>query len=122
MRVAPVINLNTDEVTLLNRLSRSRSTSVRLAERSRIILLAAEGKANDEIAETLAITRQKVGRWRTRYSQLGLAGIEKDAPRPGCKKALPESTIKKVIKLTIQSQPEGIHCQALGNRGRRGDQ
>ncbi len=108
MRIAPVINLDKDETTLLTQLSRSRSTSVRLAERSRIILLAAEGKSNDEIAKTLAITRQKAGRWRTRYSQLGFAGIENDAPRSGRKKSLPEDTVEKVIKLTTQSQPEGI--------------
>lgn len=107
MRVAVAIVLEADERELLERLSRSRSTPVRLAERSKIVLLAAEGKTNGEIAKELGITRQKVGRWRDRYHELGLAGIEKDAPRPGRKKEISSRTRNKVIELTTQEKPEG---------------
>jgi len=107
MRVATKITLEAEERNDLKRLSRSRSTSVRLAERSTIILLAAEGKTNGEIAESMGITRQKAGRWRDRYQQLGIAGIEKDAPRPGRNKEISVRTVNKVIKLTTQSKPEG---------------
>ena len=106
MRVAVTIELEAHERQLLERLSRSRSTSVRLAERSRIVLLAAQGKTNGEIAEALGITRQKAGRWRDRYHQIGLAGIGKDAPRPGRKKTIPARTVNKVIKLTTQEKPK----------------
>ena len=106
MRIAVDIELETQERQLLERLSGSRSTSVRLAERSRIVLLAAQGKTNGEIAETLGITRQKVGRWRNRYHQFGLGGIEKDAPRPGRKKKVPVRMVNKVIKLTTQEKPK----------------
>ena len=54
---------------------------MRLAERSRIVLLAAEGLNNYEIGARLDITRQKAGRWRNRFVAQGLQGIEKDAPR-----------------------------------------
>ncbi|MEW8015273.1 MAG: helix-turn-helix domain-containing protein [Candidatus Sedimenticola endophacoides] len=67
MRVAVSIELKDEERQLLERLSRSRSTSVRLAERSRIVLLAAQKKTNGKIAEELEISRQKAGRWRDRY-------------------------------------------------------
>lgn len=107
MRVAVAIVLEADERELLERLSRSRSTPVRLAERSKIVLLAAEGKTNGEIAKELGITRQKVGRWRDRYHELGLAGIEKDAPRPGRKKEISSRKRNKVIELTTQEKPEG---------------
>ena len=83
MRKAPTIELDDKQRMELERLSRSRSTSVRLAERSRIVLLAAEGRNNYEIAARLEITRQKAGRWRNRFVEQGLAGIEKDAPRSG---------------------------------------
>ena len=106
MRIAVDIELETQERQLLERLSGSRSTSVRLAERSKIVLLAAQGKTNGEIADALCITRQKVGRWRNRYHQFGLAGIEKDAPRPGRKKKIPVRTVNKVIKLTTQEKPK----------------
>ena len=106
MRVAVAIVLKADERESLQRFSRSRTTPVRLAERSKIVLLAAEGKTNGEIAEELGITRQKVGRWRDRYHELGLAGIEKDAPRPGRKKKISSRKVSKVIELTTQAKPE----------------
>jgi len=105
MRVAPKIVLESAERELLKRLSRSRSTSVRLAERSKIVLLAAEGKENGEISEILSVSRQKVGRWRNRYHEHGLAGIEKDASRPWRKKAISKRTVNKVINLTTQEKP-----------------
>jgi len=105
MRVAPKIVLESAERELLKRLSRSRSTPVRLAERSKIVLLAAEGKENGEISEILSVSRQKVGRWRNRYHEHGLAGIEKDASRPGRKKAISKRTVNKVINLTTQEKP-----------------
>lgn len=105
MRVAVNIVLEPSERQRLKQLSRSRSTSVRLAERAQIVLLAAAGKENGEIAEVLGISRQKAGRWRNRYHELGLGGIEKDAPRPGRKKAISTRTVNKVIKLTTQDKP-----------------
>ena len=66
MRVAVEIILSGDDVAHLSKLSKSRSVSVRLAERSRIVLLAGQGMSNEEIGDELGITRQKAGRWRTR--------------------------------------------------------
>jgi transposase len=106
MRVAVNIVLEAKERQSLKALSRSRSTSVRLAERSKIVLLAAEGKTNGEIADELGISRQKAGRWRDRFYQYGVAGIEKDAPRPGRKKKISSRKLNKVVELTTQSKPE----------------
>ncbi len=61
MRRAPTIKLDIPVRKELERLSRSRSVAVRLAERSRIVLLAAGGLDNQEIAAKLDITRQKAG-------------------------------------------------------------
>ena len=83
MRRAPTIQLDIPVRKELERLSRSRSVAVRLAERSRIVLLAAGGLDNQEIAAKLDITRQKAGRWRDRFVEDGLGGIEKDASRSG---------------------------------------
>ena len=62
MRVAVEIALSDEEIAHLGKLSKSRSVSVRLAERSRIILLAGAGMTNEEIGYELGITRQKTGR------------------------------------------------------------
>ncbi|MDZ7840390.1 MAG: IS630 family transposase [Gammaproteobacteria bacterium] len=106
MRVAVDIVLEPSERQRLKQLARSRSTSVRLAERSKIVLLAAQGRDNGEIAEVLGISRQKVGRWRNRYHESGLAGIEKDAPRAGRRKEISKRTVNKVIRLTTQEKPD----------------
>ncbi len=75
MRRAPTIKLDIPVRKELERLSRSRSVAVRLAERSRIVLLAAGGLDNQEIAAKLDITRQKAGRWRDRFVEDGLGGM-----------------------------------------------
>ena len=67
----------------LEELSRDRKVSGRLAERAKIILLAAQGMENIAIAARLKITRQKAGRWRDRYALEKLKGIEQDASRSG---------------------------------------
>ena len=67
MRKAATVELDMTTRKELERLSRSRSVSVRLAERSRIVLLAARGLNNQEIGVELDITRQKAGRWRDRF-------------------------------------------------------
>lgn len=50
--------------------------------RAKIILLAAEGLSNKEIAERLDVPRQIVSKWRKRFHEHRMAGME-DAPRSG---------------------------------------
>ena len=106
MRVAVEIVLSDGEVTELSKLSKSRSTSVRLAERSRIVLLAGMGMTNGAIGEALSISRQKAGRWRQRYAERGLEGISRDAPRPGRKPKISSGKVARVIRLTTQQTPD----------------
>ncbi len=110
MRVAPKIVLSSDEIEKLKKLSRGRQTSVRLAQRSAIVLLAAEGIENKDIASELGFTRETVGRWRRRYSESGLAGIEKDAPRPGRTPAISAAKVREIVRKTTRSKPKaGTH-------------
>ena len=81
MRVATEIVLTDEERAELTRLARSRLTSVRLALRARIVVLAAQGLQNIEIAARLGVGRVQVSRWRERYIESRLAGIERDLPR-----------------------------------------
>ena len=106
MRVATEICLSEDEIQQLTKLSKSRSVSVRLAERSQIVLLAEKGLTNEQIGEKLGISRQKAGRWRQRYVENGLAGIEKDAPRPGRKPQISQHKVKQLIEWTTQTTPD----------------
>jgi Homeodomain-like domain len=83
MRVAPPVELSAEQQTTLEARANGRQTEVRVADRARVILLAADGKQNLEIAETLFISAPKAARWRWRFLAKDLPGSEKDAPRPG---------------------------------------
>jgi transposase len=103
VRVAPAIVLTDEQERELSRLARSKRTSVRLAQRARIVLLAAQGLQNKDIAEQLAIGRVQVARWRERYLEGGLQGIERDLPRG----APPVKVdVAKLVELTTQTTPE----------------
>ena len=102
VRVAPEIVLTDEERAELKRLVRSKLTSVRLAQRARIVLLAGDGLQNKDIAEQLGIGRVQVSRWRERYTQSGLAGIERDLPRG----APPVKVdVARLVELTTQTKP-----------------
>ena len=105
MRIAPAIMLSSEERTVLESQARSRSLPVRVAERARIVLFAASGQQDKEIAARMAITPKKVSRWRKRFLALGVAGLEKDAPRPGRKRKIGARLTKRVVTLTTRQQP-----------------
>ena len=111
MRAAVHIMLGDGDRNLLHRTIRSRRSAVRLVERSKIVLLAAERKSNTEISRTLGIDPHKVGRWRTRYAKRGYAGIVKDAPRGathGGKKTADQVRLgQEVLRRTTQDKPPG---------------
>jgi transposase len=68
-----------------------------------IVLLAADGLQNKDIAARLAVGRVQVARWRDRYAESRLAGIEHDLPRgaPPVK-----VNVAQLVELTTQSKPE----------------
>jgi transposase len=105
MRVAPPVAPNSSEQKILEQWARSRSLPARQVERARVILLAAEGKTDLQIASALNISNQKAARWRKRFLRLGLAGLEKDAPRPGRKPAIAASIKAELIHKTTQFKP-----------------
>ena len=103
MRVAPKIELTDEERAVLTKLLRSKLTSVRLDQRARIVLLAAQGRQNLEIAAQLDIGRVQVARWRERYAEKRLAGIERDLPR-----GAPPTKVDaaRLVELTTQTTPK----------------
>ena len=88
-------------------LTRSGKTPQKVALRARIVLLAADGVANNAIARQLATSRPTVLLWRGRFSSLGVPGIMKDATRPGRKKAISPEVVQKVVEKTLHSTPRG---------------
>jgi transposase len=102
MRVAPEIVLTNEEHAELTKLVRSKLSSVRLAQRARIVLLAADGMQNKVIAQQLGVGRVQVSRWRERYAQSRLAGIERDLPRGA---PLAKVDVVRLVELTTQTKP-----------------
>ena len=105
MRVAPVIVLTEDLKQWLRQQVSSALSEQRLAERSQIVLLAAEGQENLAIAAAVGCSRQKVARWRDRFHQLGRAGIESDAPGRGRKPVYGAEMSKLIVDRTLRSRP-----------------
>ena len=103
MRVAPKVTLTDEQRATLRRWSRGRTTPMRLVRRAQIVLLAAEGKQNIQIAEQFGIERTVVGRWRRRFAEQGLAGLEKDTPRGG--RPANHALARKIVEHTTQCKP-----------------
>jgi transposase len=105
MRIARVVSLTEEQRKQLDANVRGRSLAARLVERSRIVLLAAQGARDSDIASALNITPHKVARWRSRFLELGLAGLEKDAARSGRPVLISAETAQAVVAKTTQELP-----------------
>ena len=105
MRVAPPVVLDDQQRKTLEQWARSRSLPVRQVQRAKIILLAADGKQDLEIAAAVNISNQKAARWRKRFLQKGFPGLEKDAPRPGRARTITAAKIQDVVRKTTQEKP-----------------
>ena len=109
MRVAAEIALSKEERRKLEIWATTRSTSVRLRERARIVLMAAQGMTNKEIAAELEVDANKVGRWRARVAKEGTPSIEKERPRGanhGGKNTKKQAQLRsEVIEATTQTTP-----------------
>jgi transposase len=105
MRVASAIALSIETRRQLEKQMRGRSTPVRVAQRSRIVLLAGDGLQNKQIAAQMGVTPRMVALWRGRFIALGIDGLLKDAPRPGRTPAISATIVSAVIAKTTQSTP-----------------
>jgi transposase len=103
-RIAPAIELDSQTRMHLQSLVRSPSTSQALVARSRIVLAAAAGKPNQQIAQALGIPAVTVGKWRRSFAALGLEGL-KDRPRSGRPVKHPPEVWQRVQQRACQ-QPE----------------
>lgn len=123
MRVAAAIGLSGAEREGLQRTVRARSASVRVRERAQIVLLAADGLTNKEIASRLGIYPNKVGRWRARVSAEGVSAIGRERPRGGNhggKDSAAQAALRsRVLEATTQTTPpDATHwsCRSLARR------
>src|SRR3954467_853672 len=83
-----------------------RSSSVRagLAQRARIVLLAADGVPVKDIVERVGVSKPTVIGWKKRYAAEGLGGLE-DRPKPGRRRVVDEAA---VVSATLEPPPERL--------------
>jgi hypothetical protein len=85
-----VIKLSDEERTVLESLARSYTLPYWQVTRAQLVLMAAEGMRNDQIAVQLRCGREVVSQWRKRFFEQRLAGLE-DRPRRGRPPTFPSS-------------------------------
>src|SRR5271155_2927230 len=98
--------LSDEDRQVLERWARRPKSSQALALRCRIVLAAAAGEQNQEIAAALGCTDSTVGRWRGRFARRGLDGLH-DEPRPGKPRSISDADVERVIVKTLEEQPRG---------------
>lgn len=107
-RLAPV-ELTAQENNQLVEWTRRHKTSQALALRSRIILGCAQGASNSAVAERCRVTKQTVGKWRSRFIARRLDGLL-DEPRPGAPRQHDDAKIEQLIATTLNERPrEATH-------------
>ena len=104
--VSTAIHPSADERSVLERSARAAKGEQRLAFRSRIILLAAEGLGTNAIAAQLQTTPATVSKWRVRFARRGLEGLA-DAPRCGAPGIYTQETERRILAQLDEAVPEG---------------
>ncbi len=108
MRVAKPILLSADDDRRLRDLSNRKRVEARVQLRARIVLLAAVGAADKDIADKLNTDRRVAARWRARFLEAGLDGLLKDATRPGRPRTAREpANVEEVVRVTLNETPAG---------------
>ena len=113
------VTLSGDERERLERLSRQRTASVRMVRRAEALLLAAEDKTDEVIADRLRMGVATLERLRRRFVEAGLEASLRERPRPGARPKLGPKERAFVVALACTKPPEGRHrwtMQLLADR------
>jgi transposase len=102
-KLEPIV-LTDDERQVLEGWARRRKTAQALAQRSRIVLACADGGTVSGVAAELGLSRTTVGKWRSRFLEDRLKGLN-DEPRPGRPRTVTDEHVEKVIAATLEQEP-----------------
>jgi len=105
-RVAAEIELSEEEERRLRAVLRMPSASQQQALRARIVLRAAEGATNTQIAAEAGVSLPTVGLWRRSFSERGLEGLA-DAPRSGRPRRIDDEEVQRVLAMTLEPPTDG---------------
>jgi transposase len=103
--IAVEVVLSDEEREQLESWARRPKSAQALAQRSRIVLAAAEGLKNTEISRRLSLDQKTVRKWRSRFAGDRLDGLV-DEPRPGKPRTISDAQVEEVIVKTLESTPK----------------
>lgn len=115
-RAAEIV-LKDAEQSALTALTRKHGAPQSLAMRARIVLAAANGLTNKEIAAKLDVCAHTVGVWRNRFARDGMDGLY-DEPRPGAPRQIGDDEIAATIRKTLETRPRGATHWSLRTMAR----
>ena len=119
-RPIAVLTLSDDEHNMLERWARRPTTAQALAQRARIVLACASGRTNTRVARELRLTKQTVGKWRSRFVDARLDGLL-DEPRPGTPRRISDAQVEQMVTLTLEAKPrDATHWSTRGMAARCG--
>jgi transposase len=102
--IAVEVVLSDGEREQLESWARRGKSAQALAQRSRVVLAAAEGLKNTEISQRLSLDQTTVRKWRSRFAKDRLDGLV-DEPRPGRPRTISDAQVEEVIVKTLESTP-----------------
>jgi transposase len=106
-KIASAVVLSETDRNQLEKWVKAQFTPQQVALRSRILLLAAEGKQDLEIASALEVNRHTPALWRERFRTQGLDGVWEIAAGRGRKPSYDEQQVAEIIEATLQTKPKG---------------
>ena len=115
---AVAIVLEAAEKNELIALTRKHGAPQALAERARIVLAAAAGLNNKEIAAKIGVCAATAGTWRNRFAAKRIDGLY-DEPRPGAPREIGDDEIAATIRKTLETRPRGATHWSLRTMGRQ---
>jgi transposase len=104
---AAALSITDGQRDVLETLLRSHTAPVRQVRRAEVLLLAADGVSNVEIAERCGVSRPTVLAWRKQFEAEGLTRFGEVAKGRGPKPSIPGEKIAEIVRLTTQTRPEG---------------
>ena len=98
------MSITDDDREVLARWSRRPKSPFSIAQRARIVLLAAEGLSNNAVADKVGVNQATVVKWRKRFMAGGLDALL-DEPRPGAPRTITDADVEAVVVRTLEDRP-----------------
>jgi transposase len=99
--------MSDEQREVLERLARSQTVAHRDVQRARVLLLAADGVANTQIAAQVGVSPATVKAWRERFSDEGLTAFSGVRPGRGRKPSISQKKVAEIVRATLHDTPEG---------------